>query len=88
MDIEHENVMSPQGQQIDFVKSDENSRKWLNEFRTKPFSVPGKLENVDGEHFKLYKLILFQLNAKYVAAELWKTDNIRLEMHLTDFILI
>ena len=37
-----------QGHQIDFVKSDENSRKWLNEFRTKPFSVPGKLEDVDG----------------------------------------
>jgi len=48
--IEHENVLSLQGQQIDFVKADENSRKWLNEFRTKPFSVPGKLENVDGEH--------------------------------------
>ena len=45
--------MSLQGQQIDFVKSDENSRKWLNEFRTKPFSVPGKLENVDGKHCQL-----------------------------------
>lgn len=31
------------------MKSDENSRKWLNEFRTKPFSVPGKLEDVDGK---------------------------------------
>ena len=33
------------------MKSDENSRKWLNEFRTKPFSVPGKLEDVDGKKF-------------------------------------
>ena len=32
------------------MKSDENSRKWLNEFRTKPFSVPGKLEDVDGKN--------------------------------------
>ena len=31
------------------MKSDENSRKWLNEFRTKLFSVPGKLEDVDGK---------------------------------------
>jgi hypothetical protein len=32
------------------VQTDENSRKWLNEFRSKPFSVPGKLENVDGTY--------------------------------------
>ncbi|KAK2569140.1 Glutamine amidotransferase-like class 1 domain-containing protein 1 [Acropora cervicornis] len=39
------------GHQIDFVKSDENSRKWLNEFRTKPFSFPGKLEDVDASRY-------------------------------------
>ncbi|CAH3040041.1 glutamine amidotransferase-like class 1 domain-containing protein 1 [Pocillopora verrucosa] len=44
-------IATPQGQQIDFVKSDDNSRKWLNEFRTKPFSVPGKLENVDASRY-------------------------------------
>ncbi len=36
-----------QGRPIEFVNIDENSRKWLNEFRAKPFSVPGKLEDVD-----------------------------------------
>ena len=47
-----------QGHQINFVKVDESSRKWLNEFRTKPFSVPGKLENVDGNENSnsLYRL--------------------------------
>ncbi|CAH3022389.1 unnamed protein product [Porites evermanni] len=44
-------IATPKGQQIDFVKSDENSRKWLNEFRTKPFSVPGKLEDVDASRY-------------------------------------
>ncbi|XP_015771184.1 PREDICTED: Parkinson disease 7 domain-containing protein 1-like isoform X2 [Acropora digitifera] len=44
-------IATPQGHQIDFVKSDENSRKWLNEFRTKPFSFPGKLEDVDASRY-------------------------------------
>lgn len=33
------------------MKSDENSRKWLNEFRAKPFSFPGKLEDVDASRY-------------------------------------
>ena len=41
---------------MDFVKTDESNRKWLNEFRLKPFSVPGKLENVDGEIFRVHSI--------------------------------
>ena len=55
----------PQGQQIDFVKSDENSRKWLNEFRTKPFSVPGKLEDVDGKNI-LHCICVILLKIKHL----------------------
>ncbi|XP_031559670.1 glutamine amidotransferase-like class 1 domain-containing protein 1 [Actinia tenebrosa] len=40
-------IATPKGLQVEYVQTDENSRKWLNEFRSKPFSVPGKLENVD-----------------------------------------
>ena len=49
-----------QGAKIDFVNTDENSRKWLNEFRLKPFSVPGKLETVDGKLCAVY-LVVFKL---------------------------
>lgn len=55
------------------MKSDENSRKWLNEFRTKPFSVPGKLEDVDGKNslhtlnilFLLFFFCMIQYTALY-----------------------
>jgi len=40
-------IVTPEGKQIEFTKVDDNSRRWLNEFRAKPFSVPGKLEDVE-----------------------------------------
>lgn len=40
-------IVTPEGKPIEFVNIDDNSRKWLNEFRAKPFSVPGKLEDVE-----------------------------------------
>ena len=40
-------IVTPEGKQIEFVKIDDNSRRWLNEFKSKPFSVPGKLEDVE-----------------------------------------
>jgi len=36
------------GQPIEYIEADDSNKKWLNEFKAKPFSVPGKLENVDG----------------------------------------
>lgn len=40
-------VVTPEGKPIEFVSLDENSRRWLSEFKAKPFSVPGKLEDVE-----------------------------------------
>eukprot|EP00794_Sanderia_malayensis_P018283 gene18283-20106_t len=40
-------IVTPEGRPIEFVNIDENSKKWLNEFKAKPFSVPGKLEDVE-----------------------------------------
>ena len=40
-------IVTPDGKAIEFVKVDDNSRRWLNEFKSKPFSVPGKLEDVE-----------------------------------------
>jgi len=40
-------LVTPGAQPVHFEKVDENSKRWLNEFKSKPFSVPGKLEDVD-----------------------------------------
>ncbi|XP_057312792.1 glutamine amidotransferase-like class 1 domain-containing protein 1 [Hydractinia symbiolongicarpus] len=40
-------IVTPEGKPIEFVRIDDNSRRWLNEFKSKPFSVPGKLEDVE-----------------------------------------
>jgi len=40
-------IVTPGGKPIDYVKVDDNSRRWLNEFKSKPFSVPSKLEDVE-----------------------------------------
>jgi hypothetical protein len=37
-----------QGRQIEYIRSDDSSKRWINEFRTKTISVPGKLENIQG----------------------------------------
>lgn len=39
---------SMKGRQIEYIRSDESSKRWINEFRTKTISVPGKLENIQG----------------------------------------
>ncbi|XP_072047117.1 glutamine amidotransferase-like class 1 domain-containing protein 1 [Amphiura filiformis] len=39
-------LASPEGRPIDFANQDEGSKRWLNEFRTKPFSTPIKLDTV------------------------------------------
>ena len=36
------------GRQIEYTRSDDSSKRWINEFRTKTISVPGKLENIQG----------------------------------------
>lgn len=40
-------IVTPEGKAIEFANIDDNSRRWLNEFNSKPFSVPGKLEDVE-----------------------------------------
>merc|ERR1711931_590315 len=40
-------IVTPQAQPLHFENVDDNSKRWLNEFKSKPFSVPGKLEEVD-----------------------------------------
>ncbi|EDO37112.1 predicted protein, partial [Nematostella vectensis] len=44
-------IATPKGLQVEYTNVDESSRKWLNDFRSKPFSVPGKLENVDADRY-------------------------------------
>ena len=36
------------GRQIEYIRSDDSSKRWINDFRTKTISVPGKLENIQG----------------------------------------
>jgi len=40
-------IATPEGRPIEFVQIDDNSRRWLNEFKSKPFSVASKLEDVE-----------------------------------------
>ncbi|XP_028393006.1 glutamine amidotransferase-like class 1 domain-containing protein 1 [Dendronephthya gigantea] len=44
-------IVTPQGRQIEFIRSDESSKRWINDFRTKTISVPGKLENIQASRF-------------------------------------
>ena len=41
-------LLCPQGKPIDFVDVDEGNRQWLAEFKSKPISMPHRLENMDG----------------------------------------
>ena len=43
---------------MEFTKIDDNGRRWLNEFRAKPFSVPGKLEDVECMNSSLKNLTI------------------------------
>ncbi|XP_071956077.1 glutamine amidotransferase-like class 1 domain-containing protein 1 isoform X2 [Antedon mediterranea] len=49
-------LAAPVAKAIDFVKQDDNSRKWLNEFRTKPFATPVRLETIEASR---YSALLF-----------------------------
>jgi len=40
-------IATPGGKAIEFAQIDDNSRRWLNEFKSKPFSVPSKLEDIE-----------------------------------------
>jgi hypothetical protein len=35
------------GKTPEFINQDDQSRRWLNDFRTKPFAVPLSLEVID-----------------------------------------
>ena len=61
-------IVTPGGKAIEFVKVDDNGRRWLNEFKSKPFSVPGKLEEVEALHYSAV-LIPSGLGSLYDLAE-------------------
>ncbi|XP_046846267.1 glutamine amidotransferase-like class 1 domain-containing protein 1 [Xenia sp. Carnegie-2017] len=44
-------IVTPQGRQIEYTRSDDSSKRWINEFRTKTISVPGKLENIQASRY-------------------------------------
>ena len=38
-----------QAKAVEYVQADDNTRRWLADFRTKSFSQPISLESIDGE---------------------------------------
>lgn len=38
-----------QGKPIDFVGVDESTARWVQDFSSKPYATPAKLESIDGE---------------------------------------
>ncbi|XP_002157178.4 glutamine amidotransferase-like class 1 domain-containing protein 1 [Hydra vulgaris] len=44
-------IVTPNGNPIEFTNIDDNSSRWLKEFKSKPFSIPAKLEEVDASSF-------------------------------------
>ncbi|CAG2163157.1 unnamed protein product [Oppiella nova] len=44
-------IATPSGRNAEFVRSDEQSRKWLNEFKHKSFSTPISLSSVDPHRY-------------------------------------
>ena len=41
---------------VEFVQQDDNSRRWLNDFRTKAYSAPISFESVDGNNYFFLKM--------------------------------
>ena len=41
--------MCVQGKPIDFIDVDEGNRQWLTDFKSKPISMPHRMETMDGE---------------------------------------
>ncbi|XP_070555312.1 glutamine amidotransferase-like class 1 domain-containing protein 1 isoform X1 [Ptychodera flava] len=46
-------VATPNGRGIEYVGQDDNSRRWLNEFRTKPFANPTSLQSIDASRYSV-----------------------------------
>lgn len=44
-------LATPGGQAVEYINVDENSKRWLTDFASKPFSTPAKLENCDPSRF-------------------------------------
>ncbi|XP_049786919.1 glutamine amidotransferase-like class 1 domain-containing protein 1 [Schistocerca cancellata] len=44
-------LATPGGRTPEFINQDEQSRRWLNDFRSKPFSVPLSLEIIDANRY-------------------------------------
>ncbi|XP_077994626.1 glutamine amidotransferase-like class 1 domain-containing protein 1 [Glandiceps talaboti] len=44
-------ITTPNGKPIEYVSQDDNSRRWLNDFRTKPFSNPVSLSAIDASRY-------------------------------------
>ncbi|KAG8239656.1 hypothetical protein J437_LFUL019178, partial [Ladona fulva] len=44
-------IATPGGKNPEFVEEEEQSRKWLNEFRTKAYAVPLSLEIIDANRY-------------------------------------
>ncbi|XP_066996581.1 glutamine amidotransferase-like class 1 domain-containing protein 1 isoform X3 [Anabrus simplex] len=44
-------LATPGGKTPEFINQDEQSRRWLNDFRTKPFAVPLSLEIIDPNRY-------------------------------------
>jgi len=49
-----------QGGPVEYVKQDDNSRKWMNEFRSKSYAKPISFEAVEG-------LLMFKQSLSYVS---------------------
>lgn len=44
-------LASPQGGPVEYVKQDDSSRKWINEFRSKSYAKPISFEAVEASHY-------------------------------------
>ncbi|XP_014348259.1 glutamine amidotransferase-like class 1 domain-containing protein 1 isoform X2 [Latimeria chalumnae] len=44
-------VATPGGKPMDFVDVDENTMRWIQDFRMKPYANPAKLESIDGARY-------------------------------------
>lgn len=44
-------LASPKGDSVEYVNPDEQSRKWLNEFRAKSYAKPISFEQVEASHY-------------------------------------
>ncbi|XP_022083617.1 glutamine amidotransferase-like class 1 domain-containing protein 1 [Acanthaster planci] len=50
-------LASPDRKPLDFIEQDESSKRWLNEFKTKPFSTPVRLDTIDASRYSALLLV-------------------------------